>query len=106
MGAQTQKTPDVEPVYPTSTDMTLHHALRDLTGWEEIAAQKVFGEDWLNKQGTISGRAVIFAHCRRVGIREDHAKAYALGLKIGAVDDYFPDVESPESGEGGDSGDE
>lgn len=97
--AETRKTPAVVDLYSGEYGDTL-------TGFDEVAVAKSFGEnlDGLAARGGLEAvRALVFVHRRReAGDSDKDAKAYALGLTRREVADYFaglglPAMETPDA---------
>lgn len=77
------------------TELTAEDMFKSLTGFEEIAVSRSFGEDLstLREKPFTFMRALVFADRRRQGLNDHEAREYALGMTLGQVEEYFPDDE-------------
>lgn len=77
------------------TELTAEDMFKSLTGFEEIAVSRAFGEDLskLRERPFTFMRALVFADQRRHGLNDHDAREHALGMTLGQVEEYFPDDE-------------
>ena len=82
----------------STVSITSDEALESMTGFEEIAVTKWFGEiSSLVEGGSMFGRSLVFVLKRREGATDVDAHAAAMSLTLREVNDYFAD-EDDESG--------
>lgn len=74
---------------------TMQEVLDSITGFDEIAITQAFGRYFavLCEDATMLGRAAIFIDQRRGGKTDAEAKDIAMSMRMGEVNDYFPDDE-------------
>lgn len=90
---------------PSTDQMTLEEATESLTGFDEVAIEKLWGDDittLLTTKVTRAMRAVVFVLKRREGLNDKEAHAAAMALTLGEVGEYFadePDEVMPEDPE-------
>lgn len=79
----------------SQTNLNPAEYLESLTGFEEIAVAKAFGEDpmALKERPSTLLRALVFVDHKRQGKRDPEAKQAALELTIGDLGNYFADEE-------------
>jgi hypothetical protein len=78
--------------------MSIDEMVESLNGYDEIAIEKAFGSDvssLLEKKPTMGLRALVFVDVRRGGVSDAEARKSAMELRLGEVQEYFPD-EDPE----------
>lgn len=77
------------------TQLTIEEMVESLTGYEELAVAKHFGDEvgkLLDSKPTMGLRSLIFAHVARdEGMRPELAKKTAMDLTVKAVSTYFRD---------------
>lgn len=83
----------------TASDQTPTEVYKSITGFDEIAISKHFGEtiEALAAQDekgrtlrpTMLGRALAFVHRRRAGDKDPQAYAHVMNLSVTDVEDYF-----------------
>ncbi|WP_028654880.1 hypothetical protein [Nocardioides sp. J54] len=89
--------------------MTAVEAMNSLNGFDEIAIEKAFGQDFDDLNGRATVRAVIFVLEKRAGASDKDAKQYAMSVPMGQLDDHFEsnpeevDEDEPETEQGKDS---
>lgn len=78
----------------SNTDLTADEFFDSLTGYDEIAIGKAFGDlESLREKPFTFLRALVFVDLKRQGNRDPEAKQAALELTIGALGEYFADDE-------------
>lgn len=96
----------------SQVEMTAEEAFQSLTGFDEIAVARSFGEEitsMADKRPTMFVRALVFVSLRRQGSSDADAKQAALDMTLGAVNAFFTeapedfDPEEPDSEPGKDS---
>jgi hypothetical protein len=73
---------------------SIEEAMESLTGWDEIAIEKAFGEDitsLLVGKPTMSMRALVFVDKRREGMKDGEAKSFAMEMKLQDAQAWFED---------------
>lgn len=91
---------------PKYNNLTAREALNSLNGFDEIAIEKAFGKPLDELDGRATVRSVIFVLEKRAGSSDKDAKAYALGVAMGKLDDHFDtapdeiDEDDPETEQG------
>lgn len=91
-------------------EMTAEDFVGTLSGWDEIAIEKAFGEDFLTlrKRGTTMVRALVFVAFKREGQKHDEAYASAMNMPMRGLETYFAeeepelDPDDPETDQGKD----
>lgn len=91
-----------------SNDLPLEEFFRTITGFDEIAIAKLFGEDVaaLRDKPFRFTRALVFVDKRRGGLKDGPAYTAAMDLTMGDLEDYFPepvdelDPDEPETEQG------
>lgn len=81
----------------SATDLTMEEFSETITGYEEIAIAKHFGEDWSTlpeTKPTMFMRALIMVDQSRAGKNAKDAKDHAMALALKAANEYF--AEDPE----------
>lgn len=73
--------------------MTAPEAMKSLNGFDEIAIEKAFGRDFDDLNGRATVRAVIFVLERRGGASDKDAKAHAMSIPLGELDQCFEETE-------------
>lgn len=75
-------------------ELTAQEMLQSLTGYEEIAIAKAFGEavmDLAEKDKMTFGRSLVFVAEKREGMKDPEAKDAALSLTIKQASEFFAD---------------
>lgn len=93
----------------TAEQLTAEELAESLTGYDEIAIAKAFGEDIYEMAPAKSMRALAFVAVRRTGGTDAEAKDAVMGMSIkdvkesfaDAEDEVMPDEPSSESGKDG-----
>ncbi|KRF19663.1 hypothetical protein [Nocardioides sp. Soil796] len=87
--------------------ITADEFIESLTGFEEIAIAKAFGDEVFNlaqNKETMFVRALVFVHFKREGSNDPEAKKQALSMTLKAAQSMFADEDDTavqmESGEG------
>jgi hypothetical protein len=81
------------------TEVTADELFEDLSGFDEIAIKKAFGDDIakLRKEPFMFMRALVFIdQRRRLGLKHEAAHNAALTLTVRQLNDYFSDDEPDE----------
>jgi hypothetical protein len=75
--------------------MTAEDFVGTLSGWDEIAIEKAFGEDFLTlrKRGTTMVRALVFVAFKRQGQKHDEAYRSAMDMPMSDLENYFAEEE-------------
>lgn len=95
----------------TRHDMTAEEFFESLTGFDEIAVARAFGEKPIRLSDTDAmafARCLVFVARRREGMSDADAKNAALSATVREVNEFFAEDEEPnpeepvtESGKGG-----
>lgn len=83
----------------TTTKKTVTESLELMTGFDEIAVEKKFGEDIDSLRVTMSLRALVFLDHTRAGEKPQDAYDAAMGLTTKQLNEHFaddPDEVNPE----------
>lgn len=91
-------------------EMTVEDFAGTLTGWDEIAIAKAFGQDFLalKDKGTTLVRALVFVDFKRQGQKHEEAYASAMDQPMASLENYFAeeepelDPDDPETDQGKD----
>lgn len=92
-----------------TAELTAQETYDSLTGFEEIAIRKHFGMAVNELDKFTIGRALVFAHKRRDGLKDPEAYEAALAMTRSEVQEFFPAEadepmpEDPETEQGKDS---
>ncbi|HET6874652.1 MAG TPA: hypothetical protein VFH70_07730 [Acidimicrobiales bacterium] len=81
------------------TEITAEELFEDLTGFDEIAIGRAFGEDIakLRKQPFMFIRALVFIdQRRRLGLKDKAAHEAAMRLRVADLNTYFDSDDEPE----------
>lgn len=75
----------------SKTDQTAEDLFQSLTGYDEIAISKAFGEDLngLRTKPFMFLRALIFVQLRRGGAKDEAAKREALEMTMTQLESFF-----------------
>lgn len=81
-----------------SADVSANDLFESLTGFDEIAIEKAFGEPLhtLRQRPFTFVRALVFIDQKRTGLKDPEAKQAALALPMRDLNDYFPAPEPAE----------
>ena len=80
----------------STAEITADEMYESLTGFEEIAIEKAFGEpieDLASTRVTSFGRALVFVHHTREGMNAKDAKEAAMRLRIRDVEAFWAEGE-------------
>jgi len=69
---------------------------RSLTGFDEIAIRKAFGDAFESLKGMFAGRSLVFVHFRRDGMKDADAHRRSLELTVGELEIIFRNDEDAE----------
>lgn len=86
-----------DPTPTPVTELTAEEVTESLTGFDEIAIEKMFGgfDPYTGgeKKPMTLMRSLIFVMQRRGGDKDPAAKAYAMALPVSEVNGYFTESE-------------
>lgn len=77
-----------------------------LSGWDELAIQRMFGMDLTKLEGTMQPRALQFVANRRDGMKDRDAHQAAMDITLGDLESLWQNTsedEEPEDDPGKDS---
>lgn len=86
------------------TKITADEMTESLTGFDEIAIEKAFGDVWetlANRRPSTFNRALIFVHFTREGQNANEARKAALTLTLGQTTSFFTDEDDDPEDETG-----
>lgn len=81
----------------STSEMTAEEAFNNLTGYDEIAIAKWFGESPLALSEIKSSglvRSLVFIEYKRAGMSDKEAHAAALALSMGEITTYYAEDEA------------
>ena len=88
-----------ERTAPPQTEVTVDEVFEDLSGFDEIAIKKAFGDDVakLRKEPFMFIRALVFIdQRRRLALKDKAAFEAAMRLTVRQLNDYFDDDDEPD----------
>lgn len=88
---------EAPPPRPTATQM-----VRSLTGWDEVAIERMFRSKVGDLSSTMAARAAVFVQLRREGGDDRNAYGQAMGMTLGEVEEGFFADEPDTDGQPGD----
>ena len=77
----------------TDGKLTVDEHMELLTGFDEIAIEKWFGDDIDSLRFTMTLRALVFVNHTRAGLDAKKAHEAAMGLTLKQVGEHFADAE-------------
>lgn len=71
--------------------ITVEECTKSLTGYDELAIQRVFGKGLGELTGTMVPRSLMFVMSRREGAKDPDAYRMAMECPLGDLEDAFED---------------